>query len=76
MTDAAAHGLLISLRLVRPFADRRFSVGDVFFAELFVAYSICVNGADLFLLEAGELFTCDLGDGSAYNELAIKFQSS
>ena len=66
---------------IGPFQHRiclchRFSVGDVFFAELFVAYSICENGADLFALEAGELFTCDLGDGSAYNELAAKFQSS
>lgn len=55
---------------------RRFTVGDVFFAELFVLYSICINGAKIFTLEVGELFTCELGDGSWYDALAAKFISS
>lgn len=54
----------------------RFSVADVFFAELFVAYSICENGPQIFALEVGELFTCDLGDGTLYKALAEKFRSS
>ncbi|KAL1521408.1 hypothetical protein AB1Y20_021072 [Prymnesium parvum] len=54
----------------------RFTVADVYFAELFVMYSICVNGADIFTLDAGELFTCDLGDGSNYKLLQAKFTSS
>jgi hypothetical protein len=53
--------------LVRACAD-----GD----RLFVAYSICENGPQIFALEVGELFTCDLGDGTLYRALAEKFRIS
>ena len=44
--------------------------------RLFVAYSICANGPQIFALEVGELFTCDLGDGTLYKALAEKFRTS
>lgn len=40
--------------------DNKFSVGDVFIAEVFVTYAICRNRVDLFGLGEGELFRCDL----------------
>lgn len=55
----------------------RFTVGDVFFAELFVTYVVCMNGADIFKLETGELFECDLGtDMLGYKQLVAKFKAS
>jgi len=54
----------------------RFSVADVYYAELFVAYKVCANGAEIFNLEVGELFTCDLDGGRPYRALVEKFKAS
>ena len=48
-----------------------FSVGDVFFAEVVVAYAVCANGGAIFELAAGEFFECDL-DVGAFGELVQK----
>eukprot|EP00966_Prymnesium_polylepis_P098606 2283453-Prymnesium_polylepis.2 len=49
--------------------EGKYSVGDVFFAEVAVFRMICRNAGELFRVEVGERMTCDV-DVSAYNELA------
>ena len=44
-----------------------FTVGDVFFAEIVVAYKICSNGARLLELEIDEPFHCQLDRGRYLN---------
>lgn len=51
-----------------------FTVGDVFFAEVAVAYTVCANRDALFELNAGELFECEL-DARAYRELAEQIRT-
>ena len=53
----------------------KFTVGDVFFAEVFVAYTVCSNGASLFELQHGQAFVCELDIG-AYYDLAQRLQDS
>mgnify|MGYP004170764409 CR=1 FL=1 len=50
-----------------------FTVGDVFFAEIMVAYKICSNGARLLELEIDEPFYCQL-DRDRYLKLANRLQ--
>ena len=50
-------------------------MGDVFFAEVFVAYTVCSNGASLFELQHGQAFVCELDIG-AYYDLAQRLQDS
>lgn len=50
-----------------------FTVGDVFFAEIMVAYKICSNGARLLELEIDEPFYCQL-DRDRYLNLANRLQ--
>jgi len=52
-----------------------FTVGDVYFAELMVAYTICTNGAELFELAAGEYFSCELSR-ERYFDLAQRLRES
>ena len=49
--------------------------GDVFFAEVFIAYTVCSNGASLFELQHGQAFVCELDIG-AYYDLAQRLQDS
>ena len=51
-----------------------FTVGDVFFAEVMVAYTVCANRGALFNLNAGELFECQV-DENAYSDLAEKIRA-
>ena len=48
--------------------DRTYSISDVYYAEVCLLSHICRNRRELFELEYGELFRCDLDDG-AYLEL-------
>ena len=54
---------------------KKYFLGDVYFAEVFVAFTVCSNGADLFALAAGDFFECAL-DKRAYHALAKRFQES
>ena len=51
-----------------------FSVGDVYFVEVAVAYAVCANGGAIFELAAGEFFECDL-DTRAFGELVQKIRA-
>lgn len=53
----------------------KFSVGDVYFAEVAVTYSVCRNRAVMFSLDEGEFFRCDL-DVEAYEHLAMLLDTS
>ena len=50
-----------------------FTVGDVFFAEVLIAYKICSNGARLLELEIDETFHCQL-DRSRYFSFVARLQ--
>lgn len=50
-----------------------FTVGDVFFAEIMVAYQICSNGKDILELEIDEQFHCQL-DRSKYWDMVRRLQ--
>jgi len=50
-----------------------FTVGDVFFAEILIAYKICSNGARLLELEIDETFHCQL-DRSRYFSFVARLQ--
>ena len=50
-----------------------FTVGDVFFAEVLIAYKICSNGARLLELEIDETFHCQL-DRSRYFSFVERLQ--
>ena len=50
-----------------------FTVGDVFFAELALAYALCRNRAAIFRLDAGAFFECEL-DRRAYAELTSRMR--
>ena len=50
-----------------------FTVGDVFFAEVAVAYALCKNRASLLRLAAGVFFECTL-DEAAFHELAARIR--
>ena len=52
----------------------QYTVGDVFVAELAVAWSVCANRDVIFELDAGEMFECDL-DAAAYQALVEKIRS-
>ena len=54
--------------------DGKFSVGDVFFAEVCIAHRICQNGADIFNVDAGQTMSCDI-DQNAFNQLASQLQA-
>lgn len=48
--------------------DSGYAVSDVYFAEVCVTSFVCRNRAELFNLDYGDLFECDL-DEAAYMEL-------
>ena len=49
-----------------------YSLGDVFFAELCVTFTLCANRGDLFRLEVGETFECEM-DRAAFDHLVDMF---
>lgn len=49
-----------------------YALGDVFFAELCVTFTICKNRGDLFRLDVGETFVCDM-DPAGWNLLTSRF---
>lgn len=49
-----------------------YSLGDVYFAELCVTFTLCANRADLFKLEVGETFVCEK-DQAAFDHLVDMF---
>ena len=53
----------------------KFSVGDVFVAEVCIIDSLCRNTRTIFDLQRGESFECDY-DPAAYSKLAADFQSN
>ena len=53
----------------------RFTVGDVFYAEVMIAYTVCANRARLFELDQGELFECDVSE-DAYRGFVERLRSS
>ena len=48
--------------------DNGYAVSDVYFVEVCVASFVCHNRAELFRLDYGDLFQCDL-DEDAFMEL-------
>ena len=54
---------------------KKYFLGDVYFAEVFVAFTVCSNRAELLALAAGDFFECAL-DKRAYHALARRFQES
>lgn len=48
--------------------DNRYSVGDVFFSEACILRRICHNGEEIFRLDKGKSFTCDLNE-EGYRDL-------
>mmetsp|Transcript_3848 Transcript_3848/g.8094 ORF Transcript_3848/g.8094 Transcript_3848/m.8094 type:complete len:91 (+) Transcript_3848:2-274(+) len=55
--------------------EGKYSVGDVFFAEICVLNQICTNGDELFHLDKGQPFNCHLSR-SAYDSFAQNLQQS
>ena len=51
-----------------------FTVGDVFFAEVMIMYTVCKNGQQIFELAVDESFHCHL-DRERYWDLANRLQS-
>ena len=52
-----------------------FTVGDVYFAEVMITYTICENRARLFDLDVDERFQCNV-DVEAYRNLATRLRNS
>jgi len=52
-----------------------YSVGDVYFVEICLLREICANGDDLFHLDRGGIFECNVDD-AAFQSLAEKLQQS
>jgi len=49
-----------------------FALGDVYFAEVAVIFLVCANRAQLFELEVGETFVCEM-DHDSFDLLTAKF---
>lgn len=56
----------------KPFQNG-YELGDVFFAEMAVTFTLCKNRAALFRLEVGETYNCDF-DLDGWKLLTTKFQ--